>query len=138
MLPTPALRGIGILYWSKILVPPIRSKFLYMNETWVTIGWAKRACDNRTYVWCGLDDATHVIAKHADSLTNWVAPIADIGPASRTGGWEYDRPDFLVDKGQREADEKIGRHFRVLDGQISFTSADDELPQTGVSRNPCL
>jgi hypothetical protein len=109
------------------LAPPIRSKFLYINETWVTIGWAKRASDNRTYVWWGVDDAAHVIGKHADSLTNWVAPIADIGIASETGGWEYDRPGFLVDKGQQEADEKIGRHFRVLDGEISFMSADDML-----------
>jgi hypothetical protein len=122
------LRGVeNSLRWSEILTPPIRSKFLFINETWVTIGWAKRASDSWTYVWCGLDDATHVIGKHADSLTNWVAPIADVVAASRTRGWEYDRPDFLVDKGQQEADEKIGRHFRVLDGEISFMSADDTL-----------
>jgi hypothetical protein len=41
--------------------------------------------------------------------------------------WEYDRPDFLIDKGDQEAAEKIGRHFRVLDGELSFMSADDAM-----------
>jgi hypothetical protein len=96
------------------LVPPIRSKFLYMNETWVTIGWAKRACDNRTYVWCGLDDATHVIAKHADSLTNWVGPIADIGPASRTGGGNTIAPTFLSTKASEKQTKKLAGTFAYL------------------------
>jgi hypothetical protein len=109
------------------MVPPIRAKFLYINETWVTIGWAKIASDNWTYIWCGSNDATHVIGKHAGSLTNWVTPIADIERMAQRRDWEYDRPDFLIGKGDQEAAEKIGRHFRVLDGQISFMSADDTL-----------
>jgi hypothetical protein len=109
------------------LVPPIRAKFLYINETWVTIGWAKKASDNWTYIWCGSGDATHVIGKHDGSLTNWVTPIADIDCMAQGRDWEHDRPDFLIDKGDQEAAEKIGRHFRVLDGELSFMSADDAL-----------
>jgi hypothetical protein len=109
------------------LVPPIRAKFLYINEIWVTIGWAKKASDNWTYIWCGSDDATHVIGKHDNSVTNWVTPIADIEPMAQGGDWEYDRPNFLIKKGNQEAAEKIGRHFRVLDGEISFMAADDAL-----------
>jgi hypothetical protein len=109
------------------MVPPIRAKFLYINETWVTIGWAKTASDNWTYIWCDSNDATHVIGKHAGSPTNWVTPIADIERMAQSRDWEYDRPDFLIGKGDQEAAEKIGRHFRVLDGQISFMSADDTL-----------
>jgi hypothetical protein len=93
----------------------------------VTIGWAKKASDNWTYIWCGSNDATHVIGKHTGSLTNWVAPTADIDTMAPERGWEYDRPDFLIDKGDQEAAEKIGRRFRVLDGEISFMSADDAL-----------
>jgi hypothetical protein len=109
------------------LVPPIRAKFLYINEIWVTIGWAKIASDNWTYIWCGSNDATHVIGKHTGSYTNWVTPIADIEHTAQGRVWEYDRPDFLIGKGEQEAAEKIGRHFRVLDGQISFMPADDTL-----------
>jgi hypothetical protein len=108
------------------LVPPIRAKFLYINETWVTIGWAKKASDHWSYIWCSSNDATHVIGKHASSLTNWVTPIADIERVAQGRDWEFDRPDFLVDKGHQEA-VKIGRHFQVLDGEISFMSADDAL-----------
>jgi hypothetical protein len=88
------------------LVPPIRAKFLYINETWVTIGWAKKASDNWTYIWCGSGDATHVIGKHDGSPTNWVTPIADIDWMAQGRDWEYDRPDFLIDKGDQEAAEK--------------------------------
>ena len=62
-----------------IFPPPISAKFRYMNETWITIGWAKKSEDG-DYVWCRSNDATFVIGARVGVQSNWIAPI---GPYRR-------------------------------------------------------
>jgi hypothetical protein len=101
--------------------PPIRAKFLFWHDTWVTIGWAKRSSDG-DYVWCRQDEATHVIGESAHPSTPRpiVAPIADTGRASKTKSWEYDRPDTLLASSFSEADKNVGRRFRIFEERLQF------------------
>jgi hypothetical protein len=101
--------------------PPIRAKFLFWHDTWVTIGWAKRSSDG-DYVWCRQDEATHVIGESAHPSTPRpiVAPIADTGRASKTKGWEFDQPDHLLASSLDDANKKIGRRFRIFEGRLEF------------------
>jgi hypothetical protein len=99
--------------------PPIRAKFRYMNETWITIGWAKKS-DNGDHVWCGPNEAAFVIGERVDGRINWIAPIGDVYSTAKRSGWERDRPDYLLAQSQTDADKNIGRRVRVLGGNLEF------------------
>jgi hypothetical protein len=99
--------------------PPIRAKFRYMNETWITIGWAKKP-DDGDYVWCGPNEAAFVIGEKIDSGSHWIAPIGDVYSAAKRGGWERDRPDYLLAQSQTDANKNIGRRVRVVVGGLKF------------------
>src|ERR1700746_3067523 len=104
------------------LTPPFGARFSFMNETWVTIGWANSS-DDGSYIWCYQHEAAFVIGKnikYGSSLINWIAPIDRIGTASRTRDWKYEWPDFIrLQEGQR-ANEHVGRRVRILSGKLEF------------------
>ncbi|MGA8549364.1 MAG: hypothetical protein WB678_03910, partial [Stellaceae bacterium] len=101
---------------------PYGARFSFMNETWVTIGWATSA-DDGEYIWCRAHEATFVIGKNANNasgLYNWIAPIDKIGLAFRTRDWKYERPDFICFAEGERANENVGRHVRILSGNLNF------------------
>jgi hypothetical protein len=103
-------------------IPPYGSRFSFMNETWVTIGWAKRA-EKDGYIWCHEHEAAFVIGRNANfgsSLINWIAPIDRIGLASRTRDWKYEWPDFIRVSERERANQNIGRRVRIFSGKLEF------------------
>jgi hypothetical protein len=101
--------------------PPFNAQFRYMNETWKTIGWAKKP--EQDYVWCRQDEATHVIGENVDSSAgqaNWIAPIADVGSVSPKRDWKYDLPDYIRVAQREKADENIGKRVRTHEGNLVF------------------
>jgi hypothetical protein len=88
-----------------------------MNETWITIGWAKKS-DDGDHVWCDQNEATFVIGESADGRSNWIAPIGDVYSTAKRSTWVRDRPDYLSARSKIDADKNIGRRVRVLGGNL--------------------
>jgi hypothetical protein len=99
--------------------PPIRAKFRYMNETWITIGWAKES-DDGGHVWCGQDEATFVIGQSDDGRSDSIAPIGDVYSTAKRSSWVYDRPLYLSAQSKIDADKNIGRRVRILGGNLEL------------------
>jgi hypothetical protein len=103
----------------KFSSPPFGAKFRYMNETWVTVGWATKP-DAGNYVWCRHGEATFVIGQRMSGSGKSIAPIAKIGQASKRRQWEYvDALDIRIQE-HGKADQNVRRRLSVVEGRLVF------------------
>jgi hypothetical protein len=74
------------------------------------------------YIWCRQDEATHVIGESArpEHSPTIVALVADTGRASKTKGWDFDRPDYPLASSLDDANKEIGRRCRIFEGRLDF------------------